>query len=754
MQTVMTDEPQAAVRIVPLAQAGGMGEVGGKASRLGELMARGERVPHGFCVVGSGERAVALALHAYRRMGPELSVAVRSSASAEDGTEASFAGQFETALNVQGEQALGDALMACWESLSAGRVQAYLRRRGLGELAGLTMSVLVQRMVAARVAGVAFSADPLLGSRNVVVIHAVKGLGDALVSGEVNPDRYRVTQAGGVEAQPADPAHPVLDEDQARQIATMVRRVAEAERVPQDVEWAIDDGLWLLQARPMTALPPEASWQSPIPGAKWIKDLQTGEWATEPPSPLGASTTFEAMAVARERYRGWPPIPKAFKPGHILINGWLYMRVGGPLWTYLGNLAGYMISLLTVGLDGHRRVERRWGPRLAKLEELARANPEEMDVTALRQHTDELLKALGWWWIEVTFFASLVRVGQVFVGSAHPPGLDDPGVLFRANDSLLLESQRAVRRAAEDPASLEGYLRQFGHLVQSADPIHATLAESPEAVRWQLAAGRADREGPDKRLARLRAQRVEAERTVNAMKGPRGFFARRSMAAGQSHAVHTDDAVFHFQRVLALLRAAFLAQGHRLAKAGVIVRPEDVFYLDRNEIWSVEGDRRELVEARRARREGQKKLTPPPIIPPASDPSWANDPVLKMAPPELRAQMMERGVQVRDGRQVVVGSPSSPGIARGIARVVTGPHDFGRFQSGDVLVAHATSPIWTPLLAIASAAVTEVGGPFAHAAIVAREFGIPLVDGALDATKVIPDGAPVVVNGSSGVVEL
>jgi pyruvate,water dikinase len=128
--------------------------------------------------------------------------------------------------------------------------------------------------------------------------------------------------------------------------------------------------------------------------------------------------------------------------------------------------------------------------------------------------------------------------------------------------------------------------------------------------------------------------------------------------------------------------------------------------------------------------------------------------MMKMMPSEMRDQLMERGLRVRDGRRVVVGTPAAPGVARGLARVVAGPADFGRFQPGDVLVAHATSPIWTPLLAIAAAAVTEVGGPFAHAAIVAREFGIPLVDGALDATKVITDGTPVVVNGSSGVVEL
>jgi pyruvate,water dikinase len=116
--------------------------------------------------------------------------------------------------------------------------------------------------------------------------------------------------------------------------------------------------------------------------------------------------------------------------------------------------------------------------------------------------------------------------------------------------------------------------------------------------------------------------------------------------------------------------------------------------------------------------------------------------------------MFGRGVSESDGKRVLVGSPSSPGRAEGIARVISGPEDFARFNKGDVLVAQATSPIWTPLLGIAAAAVTEVGGPFAHAAIVAREYGIPLVDGATDATRVIPDGAKIVVDGTAGIVEL
>lgn len=754
MQASLAPDIEADVQIIPLAQAGGRRDVGGKAARLGELMAAGERVPDGFCVVGVGDRAIAAAREAYRRMGADVPVAVRSSASAEDGSDASFAGQFETVLDARGERALASALAACWESSSADRVQAYLARRGLdGLAAGLTMSVLVQRMVPARVAGVAFSADPLSGARDVSIVHAVRGLGDALVSGEVSPDRYRVTAGGDVTAELAGPDGSALTHEEARQVAAMVRRIADAAGTPQDVEWAIDaDGLWLLQARPMTALPPEVDWASPIPGAKWIKDLQAAEWATEPLSPLGATTTFESMAAARERYRGWPPIPRSFEPGHILINGWLYMRLGGPLWTVFANIAGFAVTLLTVGIDGHRRTQQRWRPRLAALDQLSQATLPEMDAGDLRRHVDRLLDALGWWWIEVSFFASVVRVAQLLVGGR--PGIPDPGVLFRGNDSLLLEAERALRRAARDPDELSAYLARFGHMVESADPIHPTLADSPEAQRWQQAAARAAGGGPDDRLARLRAERAPAERAVSTIKGPPGFFARRVMAAGQSHAAHTDDAVFHFQRVLALLRAAFLAQGRRLADAGVLASAEDVFYLEANELWTTEGDRRDLVDTRRARRDEQKRLAPPPIIPAPSDPSWADDRTMRMMPPEMRAQLMERGLQVRDGRRVVVGTPASPGLAKGLARVVAGPEDFGRFQPGDVLVAHATSPIWTPLLAIAAAAVTEVGGPFAHAAIVAREFGIPLVDGALDATRVIADGMPVVVNGSTGVVEL
>ena len=257
--------------------------------------------------------------------------------------------------------------------------------------------------------------------------------------------------------------------------------------------------------------------------------------------------------------------------------------------------------------------------------------------------------------------------------------------------------------------------------------------------------------GPDERLRRTRQERAEAEVLVCALRGPRSRLSRWLLGVEQGYAAHVDDAVFHFQRVLAMLRATFLEVGQRLARRGAVERAEDVFYLEQAELWAPPVDLATRVTQRRLLRESQKRLAPPPFIPPLSDPAWA---LLTRLDKQMSSMMFGRGTQERDGRRVLVGTPGSPGRARGTARIIAGPGDFPRFQSGDVLVAHTTTPIWTPLFSIASAAVTEVGGPMSHAAIVAREFSIPLVNGALDATQVIVDGMSVVVDGSAGIVEL
>lgn len=239
----------------------GVPEVGGKAAALARLAKAGFDVPAWFVVTSgaaahgtsaiAGEVAAAL-----MRLTPDgARVAVRSSAAEEDGTGHSFAGQFETYLDVDHAD-VGARIAAVWRSASAPRVEAYRREHGFHGQAPAPAAI-VQRMLAPDAAGVAFSSDPVSGRRTVAVVAAVPGLGDALVSGETDADSYTVDRDGAVEVRGLRQggAARVLTDAQVAAIADLARRVAAFDGRPQDIEWAIAGGrLHLLQARPITTL--------------------------------------------------------------------------------------------------------------------------------------------------------------------------------------------------------------------------------------------------------------------------------------------------------------------------------------------------------------------------------------------------------------------------------------------------------------------------------------------------------------------
>ncbi len=247
--------------------------VGGKAVGLSRLIGAGERVPAGFCVTTSAYAAArASSKDSRTRIPPELReqivaaceqlgagrVAVRSSATAEDLPLASFAGQYETVLDVQGTEAVFEAVTRCWASLSNPRAVAYLEAAGLSD-ESVRMAVVVQHMVDAAAAGVLFTANPMTGTRSEMVVDAVAGRGDAVVDGSVVADHYvlgpaTVGESGAGEAEP----HGCLNREQLAQLRAAGERVARHAGSPQDIEWAFDSEgvLWLLQSRAITTLFP------------------------------------------------------------------------------------------------------------------------------------------------------------------------------------------------------------------------------------------------------------------------------------------------------------------------------------------------------------------------------------------------------------------------------------------------------------------------------------------------------------------
>ncbi|MCC6568693.1 MAG: hypothetical protein IT315_05600, partial [Anaerolineales bacterium] len=220
---------------------------------------------------------------AYQKLGGR--VAVRSSMVGEDGAEASFAGQLDTHLNIEGVEEVVKTVRACWASMMNPRVSEYIKQHnGIFDLA---MAVVVQRMVEARAAGVAFSADPISGE-DVVIIEATHGLGDTVAAGLVNPDRWLISTEGRILASTKYSVDaPALTDEQAVEFARIVGQVGAKAGSPQDVEWAWDGrDFLLLQVRPITTLQDRDTYSN-----RFVSEMVPGLV-----KPLVWSTTTSAMA--------------------------------------------------------------------------------------------------------------------------------------------------------------------------------------------------------------------------------------------------------------------------------------------------------------------------------------------------------------------------------------------------------------------------------------------------------------------------
>ena len=337
-----------ALEAVGLADAG---RVGRKAATLGELKRAGFPVPEGvvlttealaqtLAAAGLGgdaqpEQVLAVGLPdevaeamaaAAERLGGGL-LAVRSSGVDEDLAGASYAGQYESVLDVPAER-LTEAVRRCWASAFAEHVVAYRRAHGGG--AGAAMAVLVLPMVAAEAAGVAFSADPVSGDRATAVVSAVRGLGERLVGGQASPDEW-VVRGGQATCRTAPEG--AIDAHTAVAVAALARRVQEHFGAPQDIKWAWAAGeLVLLQARPIAALPDQAP--APVPVAVQVPPGFWQREASHAPKPL-SPLLLSVLSEPRNR-----AIRRAFTEFGALAEGLEFRDLGGWQYTRLVPLGG------------------------------------------------------------------------------------------------------------------------------------------------------------------------------------------------------------------------------------------------------------------------------------------------------------------------------------------------------------------------------------------------------------------------------
>jgi pyruvate,water dikinase len=353
--------------LTPLSQALDPALVGGKAINLARLIGAGFRVPDGFVITtaafraasGAGEMPAELAAQIiahYRAMGSP-SVAVRSSATAEDMANASMAGQYETILDVRDPDSLIQAVQRCWSSLRTARTAAYLRQQQI-DADAVAMAVVVQRLVPADVAGVLFTANPHTGDRKQMLIEASWGLGEMLVSGEVQPDTLVLCRESGavLEARIGEKKHwlapggkvePVSEENRHRACLSsqevldlwqLGQSVAQVYGRPQDLEWAISKGqLFLLQSRAITTLEsanPAALREKTLSELRELRTAGRGPWVlhnlaeTLPhPTPL----TWSVLAPFHSGTGGFGNLYRmvGFEPGPKVTGESFLRRIAG-----------------------------------------------------------------------------------------------------------------------------------------------------------------------------------------------------------------------------------------------------------------------------------------------------------------------------------------------------------------------------------------------------------------------------------------
>ena len=759
----------------------------------------------------------------------DRAVAVRSSATAEDLPGTSFAGQQETYLNVRGEEELLEAVKRCWASLWTDRAIGYRLRMGIDQRS-LSIAVAVQVLVPAEVSGVLFTANPTTGARNELVVNASYGLGEAVVSGQVTPDVLVVDTKSlvvketvlGAKATAVLPAagqgtvteavpeerrdSPALSDRHLRELGELAVRVErEAGGEPQDIEWAFADGrCWLLQARPMTGLPPapleDVRWESPIPGAKWVR-RQVAENMPEPLSPLFDELYLrEGMAIAMAKgmeMLGYSDIVKdTGLPPYTTVNGFAYLlgstavNWGGVVRSLPALLSGKPIRMVfrhgvphwrDEVLPAHLATVKRWqeldlgtAPDKRLLEgirELARSEADYWGsitlVLAAAKNSDLALDR----------FLSVVMPRSGLHGALFLRGFPSKAVDAEAELQAVAEQVRTSAELRElvgstaahgllnalktDPDGvvvverLQRYLDRYGHQVYNLDFAEPTQAEAPLPVLLSLKAY-VQQAGKDVRarqaeMARERESLVE--QTARSLDPLRRRLFLKTVQWAQGFAPYREDAFFWMGLAWPALRQLALELGRRLVDAGSLSRPDDVFYLESGELLAAteargagraRPDLASLAGERRQLREARKRLHPPAAVPPAAR--------MKFGPFDISfAETQKRNVA--EG-PVLRGFAVSPGRVTGPACVILSPADFDRMLPDTILVCPTTTPAWTPLFAQARGLVTDIGGVAAHGSIVAREYGIPAVMGTGNATRRIVSGQQVTVDGDASTVTL
>ena len=601
---------------------------------------------------------------------------------------------------------------------------------------------------------------------------------------------------------------PVLSDATAAELTALGCQIEALYGMPMDIEWVWADGKFaIVQARPITALPePEQSldelWPMPNPRGHYVR-ASIVDLMPDPLSPLFATLALPAIGRGIGVMTGdlfkFPEID-IFDDLVLTINGYAYEGVSFTArqwWPMITRMAPAGVRMFRQGIDYWQTVARphyveardRWGAQ----------DPAELLPTELLTGVHEVLAGfahqLGSLMASTMgpSSGSEVLFTRVYEKLARRPGDPDAPIFLLGFDSLPIQGEKALYDLAlwcrqqeslasflaaipadklavlcEQPQApagvdeqewqdwrehLHGYLERYGYSIYDMDFAKPLPMDEPTPILETLKLFvTGEGSNPyERQQSHVERRRQAEERVRGQIKGFRRWAFDKSLHWAQTQAPLREDGIAEIGLGYPVIRRLLGELGRRLAAAGALETAADVYWLEAHELDSLAATLEQnapvesyqsLIAQRRDLWQERKALTPPPQLPPGK----------KYMGMDMD-EMLAGGVGTQEGN-VIKGVATSAGRATGTARVLHGPQDFGQMQPGDVLVAAITTPAWTPLFALASAVVTDIGGPLSHGSIVAREYGIPAVLGTGVATRTIRSGQRITVDGSAGTVHL
>ena len=454
----------------------------------------------------------------------QLPVAVRSSATAEDLPTSSFAGQQDTYLNINEFVDLLDSVRSCWASLWSARAIKYRSQLGIDQ-ESVAMGVVVQQMIPAEVSGILFTANPVTGARDELVVNSSVGLGEAIVSGNVTPDEFVIDRqsleikssrigaketktvslsdqgTGSKSVSLSQRNESSIDPNALAKLGELCLAVEYLfENVPQDIEWAIAAGkTWILQSRPITNLPPaplnDVVWEPPHPGAKLIR-RQVVENMPEPLSPL-----FDDLYLQHGLEKAIDQFMKDWKmridvgvfverPFFLTVNGYAYSRANYRFsWRLIPALPRIVFAYLWVIPNLLRGLADRWRDEelpvyLDTIEKWNKVDVHEASSNDLLDGICELADSDAYYWFKVSIMVGAAKVTDGllhrYLQSWLMPGKLTSGAFLIGFQSKTMEAQAALESIARK-IQASPPLRQLFRSVPS-NAVMVQLAQHPDGT--------------------------------------------------------------------------------------------------------------------------------------------------------------------------------------------------------------------------------------------------------------------------------